>query len=436
MLRARRIVRSSLEGILVATIVLVLMLIGLEILVRIVIPWKNDALHQCHQLYGVTGIPGVTGNYYGMEPSAMTVPKVVVHMNSKGLRDREYEYDKSDSFRILILGDSMVEALQVPLERTAQEVLEDLLNYEPSVHPRIEVISGAHSTWGTDNEYLFYREEGYKYQPDLVLLAIYPWNDVRNNSRDLEMAMYGSISKPTFALDSDGRLVLENFPWPCDTPPNSSTRKIADLSRGQEGLNMVLLGKKWLASRSHLYWFVGNRLHRLPKRLVELLIVWGILSSTDKNAANSATRTRFEIAEGLFFKEMPVSLQSAWTLTEKLILALRDEVKRNRGRFAIVVIPSSGEGDDSAWERLQLEASRFGIVDLDRENPSRIVVNFCVQYNIPALVTAPEFVRQRSRTNSPLFFKEDGHFTRAGNRLLAEMLASWLKERDLVLAGR
>lgn len=423
--------RSFLIGILIAAIIVIIMLMGLEILVRIIVPSRNDVLHQCHPLYGSTGIPGVTGNFYGMIPEAMTVSKVVVNMNSKGLRDREYQYEKHNSFRILMLGDSMVEAMQVPLDLTCQEVLESILNNHLSGHSNIEVISGAHAGWGTDNEYLFYCNEGYKYQPDIVLLALFPWNDVRNNSRDLQMVMGESIDKPSFTLDKDNILVLENFPFPCDASSRSYNRDSTGktLHAGEEG-NRDSAMKSWLASHSRLYLFVKGRFRLLlSQKIIDLLIGWGFMSPSNND---SVAQRRFEIGHGVFYKEMPLPLQSAWTLTEKLVLALRGEVVHHGGQFAVVVIPSIFEVNDFDWQRVQKEAFRFGIVDLDRRKPSRMVIEFCTQHNIPILDTLPEFERHTTKDKDPLFFKGDGHLTKAGNYLLAKMLASWLTESALI----
>jgi len=398
--------------------------------VRVIVPWKNDVLHQCHPLYGTIGIPNATGNFYGMAPENMAVPKVVVHMNSKGLRDRECEYEKHDSFRILILGDSMIAAMQVPLEQTAQEVTERILNNELSGRKNIEVIAGAQPGWGTDDEYLFYREEGYKYQPDLVLLVFHPENDVHNNSRALQIELDEYINDPYFVLDQNNMLALNDFPFPCDNPPDKTIRKLSQ-SRTGETQAIIPSVKEWLDEHSRLYLFVKGRVRRvLSQNIADVLVAWGILSSFGDD---HTARRQFEIGHGgIFFKETPPSLQTAWSLTEKLILALRDEVARNGSRFAVFKMPSQFEVVDFEWQRVQKEASRFGIADLDRNKLSDMVMNLCTQHQITVLDVLPEFMSQAVQTKKPLYFKGDGHFTKEGNYLLASLLAACLKEHNLL----
>src|SRR5262245_34882006 len=63
---------------------------------------------------------------------------VSVTTNSKGLNDVEHDYAKTPgTYRILVIGDSYIEALQVPLDETFSRLLETQL----SAARRVEVIS-------------------------------------------------------------------------------------------------------------------------------------------------------------------------------------------------------------------------------------------------------------------------------------------------------
>ena len=139
---------------------------------------------------------------------------------------------------------------------------------------------------------------------------------------------------------------------------------------------------------------------------------------------DDVSRRQFEIAHGIFFTKLPSSLQTAWSLTEKLILALRNEVVRKGSKFAVIKMPSQFEVVDLEWQRVQKEASRFGITDIDRNKPSEMVTNLCTQYDIPVLDTFPEFLSQATKDKDPLYFKGDGHLTKSGNYLLANLLVS------------
>src|SRR5262249_25460681 len=105
-----------------------------------------------------------------------------VHINSWGMRDREHSLQKAQgTFRILVLGDSFMEALQTPFEESFPKLLEDRLR--DSGVQKVEVINAAVSGWGTEDELAYFVRYGKRFQPDLVLVAMTLHNDVSDNLR-------------------------------------------------------------------------------------------------------------------------------------------------------------------------------------------------------------------------------------------------------------
>src|SRR5262249_3540321 len=109
------------------------------------------------------------------------------------------------TFRILVLGDSFVEAMHVPLEATFHRLLEQQLSAGDPTR-RIEVFAAGISGWGTASELLYFEQYGVRFKPDLVVLAVYPGNDVKNNRSSLEDRF-----KPVYA--SDGALTKVEGEW-------------------------------------------------------------------------------------------------------------------------------------------------------------------------------------------------------------------------------
>ncbi len=134
-------------------------------------------------------------------------------INEKGLRDRDYPYEKPPGTkRILVLGDSFVWGYGVADDEIFTERLEQMLEESPiNAGEKIEVINTGVSGWGTDQEYLFLQQEGFKYSPDIVILAFYIGNDISNNMASRQYAM----EKPVFL---DRKLQVKNVPVP--EPPN------------------------------------------------------------------------------------------------------------------------------------------------------------------------------------------------------------------------
>src|SRR5438093_9901774 len=83
--------------------------VALEVVVRSFIP-VSDSLWEFDAVVGMTLIPGRHGRW--VKPGIFDAP---VEINSAGFRDREHELTKpAGTRRVLLLGASFVEALQVP----------------------------------------------------------------------------------------------------------------------------------------------------------------------------------------------------------------------------------------------------------------------------------------------------------------------------------
>ena len=137
-------------------------------------------------------------------------------INSKGLRDREYAYAKpKGAKRALVLGDSFTWGYGVANDEIFTEVLEKRLAAAPV---EWEILNAGVSGWGTDQELLFFIDEGVKYSPDIVVLAFYLINDPVNNASSIQ---YG-LHKPVFL---DEGLQLANTPVP---KPDSNAPEIRD----------------------------------------------------------------------------------------------------------------------------------------------------------------------------------------------------------------
>ncbi len=123
--------------------------------------------------------------------------------NSRGLRDEEYPYQKPEgTYRILVLGDSFTYGDGVQRSEAFPEILESLLKE----HGSFEVINTGVTGYGLTQETLYYETEGYKYEPDLVMLVFFH-NDLTDLVKEKEPP------KPKFRL-VDGQLELHNFPYP------------------------------------------------------------------------------------------------------------------------------------------------------------------------------------------------------------------------------
>lgn len=169
-----------------------LSLLLVEVVFRILDPPEPVFIRE-HPHFGFAHIPSKQG-YWQRE----TESPVLVEINSQGLRDVERPYQRPPgAVRVMMLGDSMVAAFNTPFEQIASRQLEVLLR-DSLDYDGIEVINAGTQSWGTAQELIFFREEGVRYDPDLVVLHFFAGNDFVNN-----YVGTAAPTKPSFSVEGE-----------------------------------------------------------------------------------------------------------------------------------------------------------------------------------------------------------------------------------------
>ncbi len=129
-----------------------------------------------------------------------------VSINSLGFRGDEFQTEKPAAvLRIAVLGDSMIEAMQVNQQDTFCEQLKQQLRKSIDDKWRIEVINCGVAGYGTAQELLLLRHYVLPLRPDLVLLSFFPQNDIRNN----HLALSHEPPVPYFHIAANNELNLD-----------------------------------------------------------------------------------------------------------------------------------------------------------------------------------------------------------------------------------
>lgn len=122
-----------------------------------------DTWYQPSDVLGWTLVP----EFRGLGPVG-----IPIQINSHGFRDIEHTWEKSEgSIRILGLGDSFTFGWGVPLEATFLKQLEEEINARTKM--KVETINSGVPGWDLNQYYIFLKNTGVKYSPDIVLLAYF-----------------------------------------------------------------------------------------------------------------------------------------------------------------------------------------------------------------------------------------------------------------------
>ena len=338
-----------------------------------------------------------------------------VHINARGLRDREIGYDNpSDAYRILVLGDSFAEGLQVPLEETFGKQLETRL---ADAERPVEVINGGVSGWGTDQEAIFYAVEGFRYQPDLVILLVFARNDIVNNFGPLEVARMEAVQKLFFRLE-EGELMVPPFPF--EPSPDTESRPVP------------LLGfSDWLRVRSSLYRLIMPYLRDIPITRLTLGPT-GLLGGLGVAMADEPD---LALTFNVYQSDSSPEWDEAWELTDALIRRLDEEVETQGAQLVVVTVSAPEQVYPDLWAATFVSDSQIQDKHWDPEAPNRRLAAILDEADIPHLDLMPIFRDAAARPEMPhLYFRHDFHWSAAGHALAAQAVESFLNEQGL-LAG-
>jgi len=146
-----------------------------EVYLRLTLPYKpNLSLYEPDLDLGYRLKPCRGAQDYGAK----------LDVSSQGLRDREFPLKRSPgTLRILALGDSWTFGAGVETHQAWPKLLEERLRGGPVP---VEVVNAGVAGYETWNEAAFYERDLKKFQHDLVLVAVYPVNDVHSSGSKIE----------------------------------------------------------------------------------------------------------------------------------------------------------------------------------------------------------------------------------------------------------
>jgi len=308
----------------------------------------------------------------------------LVKVNSQGFNDSEFSLEKKeDVFRIVIIGDSFVEARNVPLEKSFQYVLEQKLNEIPG--RKFEVYAFGIAGNGTFKSYLYLNQYALKYQPDLVILAFLPFNDFRDD--------YLLLDK-TFDAKGEIRTVMPG----------------GDKLFGKS-IFLSWLDYKWQVAKTSENF---NRLKNIFSK------------------KTSETQLPFDFQ--VFLPEYPQSWQKVWDLEKELISQFKETVKENGSNFLLVSLNDIWR----AHPEILANDAQYGLYvkefNLDLDKPEKLLGEFAEAENIPYLNLKEKLGGRIGNEKEIIFlYPCDGHWNDLGNLWAGEAIDDFLKENNQLI---
>ena len=293
-----------------------------------------------------------------------------IAINPQGVRDEPVPSPKPPGERrVVVLGDSIVLAVQVEAHETFTARLQNRLNANAPGGYR--VVNAGVQGYGPVDELLFFRRVASHFEPDVVLITIFVAND---------------------AIEAADRL------WRLDP----SRRTDPALQEEAE-----------------------QRLRRLVRRsMVAQILRLRVRQALERFSARPAPDRRI-----LGYAEQPPAAVLAAFDTARDVVARMDAEIRARGaRSAIVLVPARFQLDPGELRRVQEMVGADGFT-VTADGASRRFEEALAPLGVPMLDLLPVF--RSAPDPDGIFFERTVHLTPAGHELTAAAIARFLDAEGL-----
>lgn len=329
-----------------------------------------------------------------------------ININSKGLRDDDYDYNKPTGVkRILLIGDSVVVGHEVEKEYLLDSILEKLLDKDG----KYQVINAGTRGWGTDQSYLFLKTEAYKYNPDIIIY-VFVANDPLNNitiRRPNE-----KYTKPYFTLNEEQNLTLRGLPikkninaaysWELSEPnvENFYNQSLKRITKERRNFNLIDKNSTWELIKSDLlktlsFRFILKKINQIDW-LENFFSNLGIIKKKPPEVSEN-----IEIP----FNTPDFVIDYQWNITKKLLQQMSIFAEELKAKFLIY----------------EFSSSRY-----DNFFPGKLE-NACKELEIEYLNSFDEFSSQE-KGKYMFRFPEDGHWNQRGHALAAREIYKHLNK--------
>lgn len=272
--------------------------------------------------------------------------------------------------RILVLGDSFVEAIQVEYEQTITGRLEKALSSKDPLNPVVVVNTGV-GGWSPDQYLLEARQALSKTKYNLVIVFLFMGNDITNE-------------------------------WVHKYPPRPPTirheLRLPQSLNSAEFINAIAYPvNDFLEVRSHLFvlfknraWFLLMRMGLSPRYFPEVLL---------RSTANT----------------------SIWSVTTEICTAIATEANVHDTPVLFVLLPHEVQVNDMLFKQY-VSALNIDPMTIDLEQPARLLTAEFEARGLRIVDTTPLLREAYYSGQSKIYGEIDTHFSPVGHQLVADFI--------------
>jgi hypothetical protein len=402
--------------------------------------------YQFDRIIGRRWIPNNQGLELGLQENGDNGDYIVISTNENGWRDVSHSLAKPPNvYRIVLVGDSFAEPWRRPMDQGIAHQLQNWLNQQ-GLNQQVEVVNLSMSGSNPVDYSLIIKYEAPRYAPDLILVLLFPSNDV------IDGQIVDLLSQ---TREVDGRIVYkqewleyveQEFVDRSKSPAEDGSLSWDELdaarrdgrliTKYQHEDGLAIFAVQLEQPRSDVP--PGMELHCLMQRISRgyTWIKDRIRIMKDAAAAQSRMERRT-----LIFQSPPSPLmEQGWSQYERLLSQLADDAAAQQTRIVFVTLPSGQEVYPEIFDH-EVASAGSSSQEYDSQYPTRRTADYCRQQGLLCWFLLPAL--QQASSTQQLFDYFDpadpqrkmaspGHYTPFGYALAAQTIGQSIIEANWI----
>ena len=314
-------------------------------------------------------------------------------ISSQGLRDREYQAKAPGEYRILLLGDSFTWGHGLADNQIVSLRMERLLA-RGGHSPRVTVVNCGVCGYAPWQERHFLRKRGFPLEPDLVVLQLYPPNDVSGS--------YSLVGKKLESYKRKWEVRLHNYRRRHEFP---------------------FRAERWLQTHSNAYGLLlGASGVEAPVQTVAAALRFIPPAGPLPGEPTTKRNPHREVCLVNWYP----GLEEAWRIYADSVQDIRDDCRKAGVGFAAYAHGDSSSLDPELWQGLN---AQFPETPYEMNKDLRLTDELLDELGVPH----PNLLEVLRAHPDPeeLYYPHNAHFTPLGMQIVAECLAQFIQDTFL-----
>lgn len=362
----------------VVTVLIVEVLLSIVVKEKTVEIFEDDVIHDRYDsVVGWTNYKGITYRLEGREYSNS------ITTNDEGFVDAFWNITPEKGVkRIVALGDSFTEAVQVPREQRFTDILENISTHKGG--SKLEILNFGVGGYSPCEEIRVWQKKANLYTPEIVIMFFYVGNDFQGNFDRYGSGVY------------------------CFVQDKKVKTGFNDVQHKNDFVEMTI-SKFFQETNIGLLLLRTLRYSSLSISVAELVGIEPHTSIVDL----------FDIEK---------NDTSYFGNTADILVAFARELQLENKKVYIVLIPHQAQVDLKILDSL---ANKFNYLPsrLDSNRPTEFLKNKLSSASIPFVDLTGNF-RKAFNNGSMIYFQRDGHLTSDGHLLVANEVYQTLQSDD------